>query len=654
MHYLNLKHTAAVLLSASVLGSTGLYAEQTEHEINRYINAPIDFTYLNGTGERIYYQVIDGLAIYEGDIILGTHEEVQQYGVPSFEVSPWTEIDDVGEDGEAVNEFSAPTKNKRSLWPNGVLYYQIDSNYPSQGRSKIEAALKYVASKTNVKFVKRTNQSNYVKVINGSGCWSYVGMTGRQQQLSLSYPGCVYQGIIAHEFLHALGFYHEQSRADRDNYVTIHWNNIQSGMEGNFRKADTDLKVGPYDYYSVMHYSAYAFSKNRRPTITPKDPNVPADKLGNRSGLSDKDVVGVNYLYPDGDPGPGPGKDPKIQLKYKKAEIKKGQTYDLPLEIIDDDYDKLSIVTNSNNQALLPDSNLELKKGSQKGSYILHMKPLATATGTAVVTITVFDFDGGVAEAKFTLIVKDDGSSKLSVSFSKGSAEIPKNQTYSASFMVKGAEPSDLTFVPNSDNQALLPDSNLVIKKTQVPSKFLLEMKPLKDAVGKANVKLSVFSTSGGTAEDRFTLVVKDDGSQKPYKLLVSKLGACVTVTKNRLENAQYAVKPNYCQGKDNQLWNKDSAGRIMPKSHPNHCLQVSKAANGAISFVAPCKDSKLNIWQVDKEIIRSAANKEQVLDFYVRQLKIGLWKYHGGNNQRWLWITKENLSELRLLLKAR
>ena len=61
-----------------------------------------------------------------------------------------------------------------------------------------------------------------------------------------------------------LGFWHEQSRADRDNHVTIVWDNINPSMKYNFMKYTlsqiTHLNA-PYDTCSVMHYNAYAFSK---------------------------------------------------------------------------------------------------------------------------------------------------------------------------------------------------------------------------------------------------------------------------------------------------------------------------------------------------------------------------------------------------------
>ena len=60
-------------------------------------------------------------------------------------------------------------------------------------------------------------------------CSSYIGMIEGAQRLSLT-DGCFRHGTIMHEFLHALGFHHEHKRADRDDYVTIHWDNIEPGM----------------------------------------------------------------------------------------------------------------------------------------------------------------------------------------------------------------------------------------------------------------------------------------------------------------------------------------------------------------------------------------------------------------------------------------
>ena len=71
-----------------------------------------------------------------------------------------------------------------------------------------------------------------------------------------------------------------------------------SGREKNFdimRGANT--QGVPYDYSSIMHYRANAFSTNQQPTIEPKNSSVPLDSLGQRDGFSLRDLQHVNTLY---------------------------------------------------------------------------------------------------------------------------------------------------------------------------------------------------------------------------------------------------------------------------------------------------------------------------------------------------------------------
>lgn len=98
---------------------------------------------------------------------------------------------------------------------------------------------------------------------------------GRQQlNLQLFEPGvgCFRSGTVVHEFLHTLGFYHMQSATERDDYVMIAWEHIIPGMEHNFNTYGADVITNfgvEYDVVSVMHYNAYAFTKNGFATIIP-------------------------------------------------------------------------------------------------------------------------------------------------------------------------------------------------------------------------------------------------------------------------------------------------------------------------------------------------------------------------------------------------
>uniref|UniRef100_A0A8C4QXL5 Metalloendopeptidase n=1 Tax=Eptatretus burgeri TaxID=7764 RepID=A0A8C4QXL5_EPTBU len=142
--------------------------------------------------------------------------------------------------------------------------------------------------KSCIDFVPWTGEQDYLSVVKYSGCWSYVGKQGGLQKLSIG-SGCDHISIVEHELLHALGIWNEQSRADRDDYVTIQWDNIRHGRWRNFQKntlQESDSLNVPYDYSSVMHYGSTAFqTAPGLNTIITRDP-IFMDFIGQRLDIS--------------------------------------------------------------------------------------------------------------------------------------------------------------------------------------------------------------------------------------------------------------------------------------------------------------------------------------------------------------------------------
>ena len=110
-------------------------------------------------------------------------------------------------------------------------------------------------------------QQDHLKIIKSGGCWSYVGMNGGEQFISLngdldpSTPGCWWKHTIVHEFIHAFGFSHEHERPDRDDYVKVIWQNIPESLWSQFKILEGSHTYGvPYDGKSVMHYTSKSFS----------------------------------------------------------------------------------------------------------------------------------------------------------------------------------------------------------------------------------------------------------------------------------------------------------------------------------------------------------------------------------------------------------
>ena len=111
-------------------------------------------------------------------------------------------------------------------------------------------------------------------------------------------PSCFAFYTALHELGHAIGFYHEQSRPDRDQHVDIIYDNIKPGAEPQFELLRDDevdsLGVG-YDYNSIMHYDSHLFAIDyTRDTIAALDPTIP---VGLNRVLSHLDILQTNLLY---------------------------------------------------------------------------------------------------------------------------------------------------------------------------------------------------------------------------------------------------------------------------------------------------------------------------------------------------------------------
>uniref|UniRef100_A0AC34Q945 Metalloendopeptidase n=1 Tax=Panagrolaimus sp. JU765 TaxID=591449 RepID=A0AC34Q945_9BILA len=183
------------------------------------------------------------------------------------------------------------------MWPDGRIPYTISSQYSSFSRSKIAEAIEEYRRLTCIDFSpKSAADQDYIHIVPDDGCYSLVGRVGGKQPVSLG-DGCIQKGIIIHELMHAVGFFHEQSRADRDDFVNINWNNVEAGLQDQFDKYSLsmiDHLDTTYDYGSVMHYASTAFSKNGKPTIEPKKRGV---EIGQRAGFSETDIYKINKLY---------------------------------------------------------------------------------------------------------------------------------------------------------------------------------------------------------------------------------------------------------------------------------------------------------------------------------------------------------------------
>lgn len=211
----------------------------------------------------------EGMLIFEGDIALMNAESLM---------------------GAEALAIAAPG----ARWPNATVPYVVESG----DAAKIADAIDEWNARTRIRLTPRNAEAHYIvfrqsNVISSSA----VGRQGGPQIVSVL-TGAP-SGTIKHEIGHAVGLWHEHTRPDRDTHITVHRDNINPPARKYFAKQTTNATtLGlPYDYESIMHYEANAFSINPL-TLMTLTPIVSGAIIGQRARLSDTDIAAVASMYP--------------------------------------------------------------------------------------------------------------------------------------------------------------------------------------------------------------------------------------------------------------------------------------------------------------------------------------------------------------------
>ncbi len=216
----------------------------------------------------------------------------------------WIQVDDMWLNPETAFQEGNFAGN---LWSNDTVYYLFDSGITTEERSLFRKALREVEAISSLNFIEGGSSFDFIFVRRNTDSdnvsSSPVGRVGGPQNLRVGANHWDDKYVLAHEVFHALGFMHEQSRLDRNTYVSIVYPLISltacSGSCWHNFDINSIAPVGPYDFESIMHYNDTAF------TVQPGVPTILAkpayehmqDVMGNRAHFSFGDANLVQTFY---------------------------------------------------------------------------------------------------------------------------------------------------------------------------------------------------------------------------------------------------------------------------------------------------------------------------------------------------------------------
>jgi hypothetical protein len=154
-------------------------------------------------------------------------------------------------------------------WPDGIIPYDISKLTESQQTNALSAMQRWMDTGATITFIPRTTETEYVNFTGKTDAGnntSHVGfLKGVRANINITaFWWRQGEWMPAHELGHVLGFFHEHSRWDRDQFVTIHYENIKPGRADDYDwvpRTNWIVTTTAYDYRSIMHYRTCWASK---------------------------------------------------------------------------------------------------------------------------------------------------------------------------------------------------------------------------------------------------------------------------------------------------------------------------------------------------------------------------------------------------------
>lgn len=267
-------------------------------------------------GKTLTYQVMDGLVVLQGDLIVGTEESFER------RLNEIKENSELSTQGLGITTGIGLLVDARTR-PNNVVYYEIDSSIATtdQTYTDIEHALYWWQAHTPIQFIPSTTRNDRVifqrppaslpdcstqfdtaDTLNAD--WRGTGYSHKPQYVLLK-PVCGIRTIM-HEVGHILGLFHEHHRCDRASFITIQPQTSTTlsipeydDQIGNIYCNSTESvrNLGPYDTSSIMHYPDTSFSSSGSAVFQSLNPSSPVPTFSNW-WVSNGDVDSINMRQP--------------------------------------------------------------------------------------------------------------------------------------------------------------------------------------------------------------------------------------------------------------------------------------------------------------------------------------------------------------------